>query len=731
LVVLFLSSAVVALPQVAHAQQPQLTPTPSPAELELARSQAEEGDNDGAIATYRAYVEQGPAPRRSEALLELAKLLLAEGDGASAALHLDAYLLEAVATADVQDAQFLLAEALAQRGDWAGALTLYEAYLVGGGQAVVYARVGRAKALAALGSGPLAETEALALLETDLPAATKAGLILSMAETFEARENAPRALDWYQRMAASGSPSQQALALWRSALIRLQSDDNGWQQDLVALVQRYPSTSSALEAVNAVPALQTLLDPFYVGLVLYEHGEDEEARTILQRALDSEVPANAARASYYLAVVDERAGDEESALEGYERVLEIDPAIELADDALWWHGRLSEVAGDEDGARADYARLAREFVNSDWGREARFRLALLDYDAGRHEEAAEAYGDLAADLSGDEHDRAVMWSGKALAADGDREAADAAWLSIQNSGSYFSLRAAVLLGNGSGTLSEAVPEVEERDWRAIEAWLVGATGDTDSGEGAPLSASERHFRLGRDLMSLGLSAEADSEFEAALFAAAADPGELLDLTREFDALDLHHGSSRAAARLLDVIDAEAAVAAPEDLWRAAYPAPFAEELDAASESNDVPPLLLLSMIRQESFFNPRAGSPAGALGLTQVIGPTGEAIADELEVSDFEIDDLYHPETSLAFGAHYLGEQLDTFDGNIYQALAAYNGGPGNSQRWAAAADEDPDRFYEEIDFAETKLYLKLVGENLARNQQLYGSAERPALPDD
>jgi len=68
---------------------------------------------------------------------------------------------------------------------------------------------------------------------------------------------------------------------------------------------------------------------------------------------------------------------------------------------------------------------------------------------------------------------------------------------------------------------------------------------------------------------------------------------------------------------------------------------------------------------------------------------------------------------------------------NVYHALAAYNGGPGNAQRWRDAAGDDADRFLEEIDFSQTKVYLQLVLENLARYRQLFEGLDVPALPED
>jgi soluble lytic murein transglycosylase len=72
---------------------------------------------------------------------------------------------------------------------------------------------------------------------------------------------------------------------------------------------------------------------------------------------------------------------------------------------------------------------------------------------------------------------------------------------------------------------------------------------------------------------------------------------------------------------------------------------------------------------------------------------------------------------------------LDTFDGSLHQALAAYNGGPGNALRWRDASGGDVDLFLEEIDVGESALFVKLVMEHLARYRQVYEGLEGPALP--
>ena len=114
----------------------------------------------------------------------------------------------------------------------------------------------------------------------------------------------------------------------------------------------------------------------------------------------------------------------------------------------------------------------------------------------------------------------------------------------------------------------------------------------------------------------------------------------------------------------------------------AYPLAYASLVEAAGRENEVSPLVLLALIRQESFYDPQATSVAGALGLTQVIPATAMEIAEKLGHRDFTPRDLLEPTLNIEFGAFYLGDQLRLFDGDLYLALAAYNGGPGNALRW-------------------------------------------------
>jgi soluble lytic murein transglycosylase-like protein len=116
---------------------------------------------------------------------------------------------------------------------------------------------------------------------------------------------------------------------------------------------------------------------------------------------------------------------------------------------------------------------------------------------------------------------------------------------------------------------------------------------------------------------------------------------------------------------------------------------FDDLISAAAQRNGVDPALLKALIRQESNFDPHAGSPAGAQGLTQLMPATAAALG---------VTDPYDPAQSIEGGAKYLRRQLDAFGGDERLALAAYNAGPGAVKRHGGVPP-----------YAETRAYVEHV----------------------
>jgi soluble lytic murein transglycosylase len=178
-----------------------------------------------------------------------------------------------------------------------------------------------------------------------------------------------------------------------------------------------------------------------------------------------------------------------------------------------------------------------------------------------------------------------------------------------------------------------------------------------------------------------------------------------------------------AAQLAVRLRQQAGVAShepPRDLLRVSYPIDFAVTLESEAKARDIDPLFLAAMVRQESFWDPVAGSHAGALGLTQVIPPTGQGIANALGYTGFRPSDLFRPALSLEFGAYYLGGQIARF-GDPLLALTAYNAGPGNAVRWMSRPRDTAADLVESVDFNETKLYVTYIYEAYAHYQLAWG----------
>ncbi len=138
------------------------------------------------------------------------------------------------------------------------------------------------------------------------------------------------------------------------------------------------------------------------------------------------------------------------------------------------------------------------------------------------------------------------------------------------------------------------------------------------------------------------------------------------------------------------------------------------------------PALIAAVIYAETKFDPRA-SPVGAQGLMQIMPQTAEFLAHRSGATTFTTADLGMPEVNIAYGSYYLRYLLDEYRGNTTLALAAYNGGESNVNRWIAdARAQGRSLTVEEIPFPETRAYVTRVlsAENRYRQKyasQLYG----------
>ena len=124
---------------------------------------------------------------------------------------------------------------------------------------------------------------------------------------------------------------------------------------------------------------------------------------------------------------------------------------------------------------------------------------------------------------------------------------------------------------------------------------------------------------------------------------------------------------------------------------------------------DLDPALIAAVIYEESRFRDQT-SHAGARGLMQITPDTAAFIARHSGGYRFEQDDLATPQINIAYGSYFLRYLLDHYDGNEGAALAAYNAGIGNVDKWVAeAGGVDSFDVESHVPFPETRAYVENV----------------------
>jgi soluble lytic murein transglycosylase-like protein/TolA-binding protein len=159
-----------------------------------------------------------------------------------------------------------------------------------------------------------------------------------------------------------------------------------------------------------------------------------------------------------------------------------------------------------------------------------------------------------------------------------------------------------------------------------------------------------------------------------------------------------------------------------DALRLQFPTAHADALYRHGRELDVDPLLALGLMRQESVYRAWALSPAGAIGLMQVMPRTGARVAALLGDRTYSPEVLQEPSTNIRYGMFYLQRLMERFDGAFPLAVASYNGGPHNVSAWLRpwGGNIRMDDFVEQIPYPETRDYVKKVTGYYATYVALY-----------
>lgn len=171
-----------------------------------------------------------------------------------------------------------------------------------------------------------------------------------------------------------------------------------------------------------------------------------------------------------------------------------------------------------------------------------------------------------------------------------------------------------------------------------------------------------------------------------------------------------------------------------DIVTMSFPQAFKVEIEAEAKKQKLSPLLVRSLIRQESAYGVQATSSSNALGLMQLIPPTAVEVAKELNLSNIEVPaDVYIPDINVQMGTYYIAKMIRQFGKNVPLGLAAYNAGPTRMKMFVSARSEVSSQigkksystwdelWYDELPWFETSFYVK----SILRNSLIYKLIER------
>lgn len=230
-------------------------------------------------------------------------------------------------------------------------------------------------------------------------------------------------------------------------------------------------------------------------------------------------------------------------------------------------------------------------------------------------------------------------------------------------------------------------------------------------------SDDRAYETSEELAALGFDQDAADEADATLPQEAETEAYRLAALLRARTGDIYKSIGAAGLAVAPALSGGASV--DRGLWTLAYPRAHWRIVSASAQQAGVDPYLVLAVIREESRFDPTAVSPAGAVGLMQLLASTAQGIAG----APVTLQHLTDPEDNIRYGAGYLGGMLRRFGGDPVLALAAYNAGPGAAHRFARLPRTDLDYFIERIPYPETRAYVQRVMQSYGIYRWLYREA--------
>ena len=400
----------------------------------------------------------------------------------------------------------------------------------------------------------------------------------------------------------------------------------------------------------------------------------------------------------------------------FKEVANENPSSERAVKALFFLGKIYEERKEFSEALKTYKATLNKYSVDFYGQWAGWRLGWVNYINGNFKKAFDRFQDVAQRFpKGPFIEYNLYWSAKSAEKIGDKEKAQKFFMDVANLYPYtfHGIRAREKMveagvsfpENNTGSKASSHSKKLDRALTPIENF--------------------RHIRA-LELSELGLNIEARNEIKQLENSVRKNLNGVLWLSNLYHKADGYPES----LKLLHLYKEFATKSGERDLspqfWKFFFPLAYSDAVEKNSKYRKVDPHFINGIIRQESLFDSRALSPAGARGLMQIMPATGKKLYSKTKLKKpFEADVLFEPDLNIKMGVKYVSQLNKRFGNNGTHILISYNAGPHILKKWLKRFGHlnDLDVFIESIPYPETRRYVKHVLRNRGIYKALYSSS--------
>ena len=417
-------------------------------------------------------------------------------------------------------------------------------------------------------------------------------------------------------------------------------------------------------------------------------------------------------------------GQDRQGMETFRSLIKTNPKSSWAIKGRFFLGKIHEANQEFSQARQQYGFLEKHHGKNEYGQKAAWRLGWLDYREKRYATAVKRFKQNASRRpNGALVDTNLFWMAKALEKAGQAEKAEKIYRQLYTRFpyTYYGIRAKRKLKIGESRPNEQGAKSQNGITRISFSDTTGAVPPPQPRLSGKV---KRQLMRAREMTLMGLPDNAKFEIQQFAGKVKKNYSGTLWIAELYSKIE----SFPEAYRLLELFKNFKTKAREKELpirfWKLFYPAAYADRIEVHAAALQVDPWLTKSVIRQESLFDKRSLSRAGARGLMQIMPETGKRLFSTIAAKQkiFEADDLFDPGLNIRLGIKYLKELQDKYSGNRIHILICYNAGPEVLESWLERFQDvrDPDVFIELIPYPETRNFVKHVLRNHGVYRTLY-----------